>query len=862
MVLTIMFVLIFILAGTIAVVYSAHNRAMIKYEGSQGYYGTRSIIDSYANTLLVDDTTNTGSGYYYLKEDKTTPTNDGTSTNALTQGRALELDLYSVKVDTSGDWYQKKVINEGKDASYVNPSLANDSYTQQYNIETTGDTITYKLSSSLDSWASGYGRLADPGTDITVEVKVLERILNMGTGANDTVKFKKGLREKDYFKIQVTSHLTYNGEEYTTVKILETKDETTTPSTSAVTSLAMIEPGANLNIYGGATSVYHDAVEWPNNTRVAGNIYFQSDVTVSNASPVLYFKKDDICFVRGTLKGKAPFATDSKQSANGDIYQEGTVFYAQTIDPDNGGSNDWGSPTKRINLVCEDFILNHESQLKIHANVYCENLYLEEDLSNVKDQKFDMTIYCNTLYVKDYAFDDGTGKLQLDYQDATTPLAAGNGNNIFSKGTDGRFTDSSTIYVTKNVMYNGVAYGLETGTLNADNAPVLDVTTYKDKELKLCFDDHATDVHGDGTTADYTLKDEAGMKVLKLPAGITFVGRTKTDELEILTPKGLYKDYFDDTTWNSKGDFDCDMTNTAALKAFIKTHIKMNPVPAYDSAKQGTAIALSSATDGETDTEVITHYNTLKTNSSLTGFKLVKSQPGDTFYKIQSNSYQKIVFDATYGDIYVYLEETGGSSRFSGKYACAGDNKVFFVFGTTPTATTLYEWDPVTSSMVMKTVRRVELGGASAGGGFDVFDVDYGCTAAEIASNVGVIDIDNPPTAPNIYYVVADGVTVDELFIDNNNKNEGPIQGYFTLLDTKVILYGDGHNVNVKYNNKYVHGSSGEGAVKVIGSIICNGFKGDSAKGAVVFVPNENGKEDKGKIMLKWQTIYNDDLIS
>ena len=47
MILAVMTVMIILLAGSIAVVYSAHNRASVKYSESQGYYTARSVLDNF-----------------------------------------------------------------------------------------------------------------------------------------------------------------------------------------------------------------------------------------------------------------------------------------------------------------------------------------------------------------------------------------------------------------------------------------------------------------------------------------------------------------------------------------------------------------------------------------------------------------------------------------------------------------------------------------------------------------------------------------------------------------------------------------------------------------------------------------------
>lgn len=105
MVMTVMFVLIFLLAGTIAVVYSAHNRAMVKYEESQAYYTARSTLDAYLDAFLKDGSNKTGQNgskkvtYYHIDKSGGSPTLK--EDVEAKQGRAIELDLYALKVSVA-----------------------------------------------------------------------------------------------------------------------------------------------------------------------------------------------------------------------------------------------------------------------------------------------------------------------------------------------------------------------------------------------------------------------------------------------------------------------------------------------------------------------------------------------------------------------------------------------------------------------------------------------------------------------------------------------------------------------------------------------------------------------------------------
>ena len=116
MILAVMTVLIILLAGSIAVVYSAHNRAYVKYTESQGYYTARSILDNFYEELNNDaaqqDSTGNSIGTYYKLDDETYSVLQPTPVQ-LSIRRAIELDTYKAIVDASDgsghyyDWFVK-----------------------------------------------------------------------------------------------------------------------------------------------------------------------------------------------------------------------------------------------------------------------------------------------------------------------------------------------------------------------------------------------------------------------------------------------------------------------------------------------------------------------------------------------------------------------------------------------------------------------------------------------------------------------------------------------------------------------------------------------------------------------------------
>lgn len=174
MVMTVMFVLIFLLAGTIAVVYSAHNRAMVKYEESQAYYTARSMLDAYLETFLKDNENVTGDNsttavkYYYI--DNTNTLKDDKNAK---QGRAMELDIYSLKVSVAplgaGGLPEAGYPYDGSESLFSTGGYVNDKYlydwVKQYILDLMLGDFTVPAGKTLEQFradqvtanATGYG---------------------------------------------------------------------------------------------------------------------------------------------------------------------------------------------------------------------------------------------------------------------------------------------------------------------------------------------------------------------------------------------------------------------------------------------------------------------------------------------------------------------------------------------------------------------------------------------------------------------------------------------------------------------------------------------------------------------------------
>ena len=338
MVLTVMFVLIFLLAGTIAVVYSARNRVMTKYEETQAYYTARSVLDTFVSEIFLDDTKTYGTGSESYEKDSTDTTKVKTLTD-ISYARAFELDLYRVPIKTGTlssthgtgiqtvtsktddgysswiDTYEAKQTDGSLkhlyeyDSHYFNMPFGTASthtgtdwekYYKQYTINSTigaaynktsaSDKIEYEVN-TLDDYRTGYtggfssNKLADIGVKPKITIEVLERMYDIddsvlppsGTPseANWLDAFAAGSRENDYFRFKVTSTVEYDGQEYSTYVIFQNKMKDPQPAKSrGLVSLSSASGRTAMGFIGGGAMINKGTVLTSQNELLASQELF------------------------------------------------------------------------------------------------------------------------------------------------------------------------------------------------------------------------------------------------------------------------------------------------------------------------------------------------------------------------------------------------------------------------------------------------------------------------------------------------------------------------------------------------------------------------------------------------------------
>lgn len=503
MILAVMTVLIILLAGSIAVVYSAHNRAYVKYTESQGYYTARSILDNFFaelnnNTSTSDSAGNDIGTYYKLTGD------DYDTLEADTElgiGRSIDLDTFKAKVQVKDgaaykQWFKdycdenktslSKTINniEGSSTDYTTAADGHNSalytkveqylvnldrnalsdystYSQYYDqyLPVTSvaagmqpDTIVYELSSlagfgngTIDTDGDGtadttiqLGSLADNGVEKAwVTVQVQERVYSMGDGSSYAECFRKGGSHKeDHFVAKVTSHVIFNGEEVTTSLIWKNVARNSEDGgVGAIATLGPLNTTTSFTAIGNATSLSDNFLELSNNSTYAGNVFVQGSFYTGTATPSVTMNKDDVFFVRDTLK----VYTNPPQGSD---LCNGALFYAGRTQLWSSGAS-FGSSTNQINLVTQHFE-SHSDTKEFYGRIFAEHFDVTTNageltktwnataiptnsatFDKVASQKIHGDVYCNYLGIPadrvwvELLPASGVAKFHLNYDPVT-----------------------------------------------------------------------------------------------------------------------------------------------------------------------------------------------------------------------------------------------------------------------------------------------------------------------------------------------------------------------------------------------------------------------------------------------------------
>jgi len=272
MILTIMFVLIIMLMATLTVVSTAQTRTYNKFEQNQAEFTARSCVEYYINNILKNS--NNDSAQISQNKD---PYFGSLSTSNMTIGRDAELEIRTLKsLDCDGS-----SSLPSSDPKYVDDNNIAGLYDHTRTTKMSGFSnyltgpLKYKItlpqaSSNLDK----YGKLANNG-EATIEVYVLDREFDKGSGTTLTDQIANGNRAKDKYTIRIVAKAAFNDFISTVVAIYST-DEDPPIWDNALKTFNATTTNNHLDLLGGRTS-RQTATVTQNDSYTYGSSYFVGD---------------------------------------------------------------------------------------------------------------------------------------------------------------------------------------------------------------------------------------------------------------------------------------------------------------------------------------------------------------------------------------------------------------------------------------------------------------------------------------------------------------------------------------------------------------------------------------------------------
>lgn len=251
----------------------------------------------------------------------------------------------------------------------------------------------------------------------TIKVEVLDRMYHTSpqytrenaikvikNGTNDEKEalktaIKNGDRSKDFFKLKITSTVTFMDTEGTAVLIYDSTERPTVNSSKAITSVNDVSEGSGLFALGGASSLAGN-ISVDEGSIVYDSFFLKGNLNIIDSGEGMHMFKDTVHTVLGNFNVSNTYPT---------FDEEGSVFYV------NGTTTftvagDFGDVGKSTNLISNAIRLEtNAKQMNFYGNMYCDTFYLEKaDIAqapNVSGDIFanyvDLTQYFDTVYPTD-----------------------------------------------------------------------------------------------------------------------------------------------------------------------------------------------------------------------------------------------------------------------------------------------------------------------------------------------------------------------------------------------------------------------------------------------------------------------------
>lgn len=348
MVVTVMFVLIIMLLATLSVVSTAQNRYYAKFEENQAYYSARSALDVYVSNMLSDQV-------FYAADSSG---NKISTSEKLTQGFAMELDLYRIKAHS--DTYQNYLALSENDKSkftddyWANPNGVFKTNPQKgYYDRPTEDYIEYDVTYPQIASDDKHGKFTDKNATATIKVEVLARTFGGHTdgssGDADRSAIEAASRTKDSMTIKVTSTAYYEGYEGNAVAVFTTVE---TPSVfqDAVACFGTVPTTNNISVIGGLST--KDAASLLNNGALYGGFYSETSTENATARNIVIDSGDSVYLnnYKNQNGGLLILPLDFVLADDRSNYSEIPIAYLDAADLDHNNNLNVGYPNFNGNV--------------------------------------------------------------------------------------------------------------------------------------------------------------------------------------------------------------------------------------------------------------------------------------------------------------------------------------------------------------------------------------------------------------------------------------------------------------------------------------------------------------------------------
>ena len=907
MVLTVMFVLIFLLAGAVAVVYSSNRRVMVQYEESQAYYTARSVLDVYHDMILASDDTSKVTGNYYELDKTTYEVTASTTYPNISSGRALELDLYRVPVSvnaTIGEANFNKTFADDYNAAA--DDAARSAVVRSRNM--TEDVAATDTGNNIGKYLEQYTVTGSKSSKYSVGDADANQIASVTDWSGATPKYAVGKDDTlvyyvNYDKAKSESNFSkYQG---TPTGSNSAANKLTDPGSTVKLTVQVIDRVYDLST-DAAFTTFGDKFIHGNRQKdyflikVTAEVVYDGQIVTTSAvyenmeraypsppaskaivSMTDIDTVDSVLALGGgsTLKRQA----EGLVGASNDFNSEGNLFFQSNFTPN----------TKQWFVYCDansgiftrgDMIINNANPLfttgfiKTGAYVYAARSIVQKANNANGSYGSESDTECMSYFTKkfsvqsDQSYIAGMGIFETINIDVTPNLDNLSGKGIFRKtnssdAQNGKyycnylvvpesllsddhksFRPNSNGKTLLEMVKDGASISITQGIQYVDSTGATQTVPIDDFN---CDGTKFKNEKSLGTiNLDYegTAVDGNYQKTINLP--VAPAGKTEK-KIVVDTVRSLYKSYFNDTgrtdgkdTWDANGDL-----NAGALPEDSDYDAKISAF-IDDHVKTAEDMLLKNSKDlnnlGISPSTPQVWNNQVKLD---TGANLSDSPFGSYQYYINSDT---VIPSGTNTNIYL-IDTTGGPVTLSFGTSASNNQTGAWSYTDYGGVYCVYGHNDLNIVIPSNTAgAKVRVGNNAGQYRFQVYDYDLGASPSDLY----ISGHPTPTETPNINWYVSSNIAEF-----NVAQGTYTCQGYVNAPKTEFVMNNctaaiEPNVYTGAWPTTNVRAASEKGVF--LGSVLSKKFSSGSAKYGVIYISEDNkgGGPTPGKPLYSWPAQY------